>query len=167
MTRNLLTLAAGGVLAALVGAQSPAALRPDQRGELYRMNRPVIERLIDETVEGSRSPNDHLKRADSYYQVLREFSFQIREAEKQGNAERVAELTGHLTALVDQGLAPSLVKAKRQVEGGSGQEEFPGTRNNLVAQINALLEQLKEPSARASLEGARSKVNSITIPEKK
>ena len=167
MTRHVLTLSATAVLVAVVGAQPPRALRPDERGKLYELNRPVIERLVDRTVASAKEPSDHLKRADSYFLVLQEFSRQIRAAKDKDDAGRVAELTGHVTALVDKGLAPTLVKAKHQVEGGSGQEEFPGVRDRLVAQLNNLLDVLHEPTVRASLDGAKSKVNAITIPPKK
>jgi hypothetical protein len=167
MIRQLLSLGLVGVVAAVVGAQAPRSLRSDERGVIYRMNRPVIEKLVDESVSSAGARGNHLKRADSYYPVLREFIAQIKAAQTDRNIERADDLTRQLTALVDKGLAPTLTKAKLQVEGGSGQDEFPKVRDDLVAQLNGLLEILNDPAARTSLEGARSKVYSITLPPKK
>jgi len=168
MTRHILSSGVAVLVAAAVGAQGPDALRADQRGKLYTKNRPVIERLVSQTVESSKTPNDHLKRADTYHKVLLEFDGKIKEARNAGDTDRVTELSAHLTTLVDKGLAPTLVKAKRQLEDGSNQDDFPRVKEGLVAQLNALIGQLEtEPVARASLEGAKAKVNAITIPEKK
>jgi hypothetical protein len=165
MIRQTLSLTIVALVTVAVGAQGP---EPSLRKKLYEKNRPVIERLVEQTIESSKTPNDHLKRADTYHKVLLHFNKQIANARDEGDADRVAELSEHLTTLVEKGLAPTLDKAKRQVEGGSNQEEFPTVKRNLVAQLDVLIKQLaEEPSARTSLEGAKDKVNAITIPEKK
>jgi hypothetical protein len=165
MTRPLLSVTVGALVATVVGAQGPDYA---VRGKLYQKNRPVIEALVHQSVESSKTPNDHLKRADAYYPVLLEFSKQIQQANQKGEAARVEELTGHLTVLLKDGLAPTLDKAKKQVEGGSGVEKFPEVKTNLLAQIKALRDQLDAGSpAGASLDAAKAKVDGITIPEKK
>ncbi|HKB04813.1 MAG TPA: hypothetical protein VKD90_21500 [Gemmataceae bacterium] len=165
MIRQILSLTVVAAVTIAVGAQGP---EPRVRGMLYKMNRGVIERLVEQSVESSKTPNDHLKRADTYHKLLLDFNKQIASARTEGKTDRVAELTEHLTTLVEKGLAPTLDKAKRQVEGGSNQDEFPTVKRNLVAQLDVLIKQLPdEPAARASLEGAKDKVNAITIPEKK
>jgi len=168
MIRQILSISVATWAAVTVGAQGPDALEPGQRRELYKKNRPVIEALVLQTVESSKTPSDHLKRADAYYPVLYQFSVEIQTANQAREANRVTELTGHLTVLLKDGLAPTLDKAKKQVEGGSGVERFPDVKKNLLAQIDALGKQLDPASpAGASLEAAKEKVDSITIPEKK
>jgi hypothetical protein len=165
MTRPILSVTVGVLMATVVGAQGPDYA---VRGKLYQKNRDVIERLVLQTVESSKTPNDHLKRADAYYPVLYQFNVEIKKANQQGESDRVAELTGHLTTLLKDGLAPTLDKAKKQVEGGSGVEKFPEVKKNLLAQIKALRDQLDAGSpAGASLDAAKAKVDGITIPEKK
>lgn len=168
MTRQILSVALAGLVSVAVGAQGPDALQPSQRIELYKKNRNVIERLVLQTVESSKVPNDHLKRADAYYPVLMQFSIEIQSAEGIGEKARVLELTDHLRILLEDGLAPTLDKAKQQVEGGSGVDEFPKVKRDLLAQIGALQQQLEPGSpAGASLVAAKNKVDSITLPEKK
>jgi hypothetical protein len=168
MTRHTLSLVAIALGAAVVGAQGPEALSWEQRGKLYVKNRDVIEKIVTQTVASSRAPGEHLKRADSYYPVLFQFSQEIKAANDQGDKARVDELTGHLTLLLRDGLAPTLDRAKGQVEGGSGVEEFPRVKKDLEAQIGALLKVLQADSpARASLDNAQAKVNAIKLPEKK
>jgi hypothetical protein len=165
MTRPILSVGVGVLMATVVGAQGPDYA---VRGKLYEKNRDVIERLVLQTVESSKTPNDHLKRADAYYPVLYQFSVEIQKANQAREANRVNELTGHLTVLLKDGLAPTLDKAKKQVEGGSGVEQFPEVKENLLGQIKALQLQLDPTSpARASLVAAKEKVDSITIPGKK
>jgi|RhiMethySRZTD1v2_1073278.scaffolds.fasta_scaffold2022463_2 hypothetical protein len=168
MNRHVLSTVVAGLIAAAVGAETPNALQPGQRSELYKKNRLVIEGLLKNTIESSKTPNDHLKRADAYYAVLLQFSNEIRLANGSGESDRAAELTGHLTTLLKDGLAPTLDKAKKQVEGGSGVDEFPRVKDNLLSQITVLEGQLDPASpAGSSLGSAKAKVNAITIPEKK
>jgi hypothetical protein len=168
MIRHTLSAVTVAALAAVVGAQGPKAPSPAQRAELFKKNRPVIERLVDQTIESSRTPNDYVKRADSYYHVLYEFNTAIAEAGRAHDTARVEELSRHLESLLNRGLAPMLVKARKQVEDGTGNDEYVKVKRELVAQVDALLGILAEnPGARAALEGARKKLDDITGPAKK
>ena len=168
MTRHILSLIAIGIVSAAVGAQGPTSLRPEQRGELFKKNREVIETVVTYTVDSSRSPNDPLKRANTYYPVLLNFSQQIQKANAADDRRRVAELTEHLTTLLDKGLAVTLKSAKRVVEGGTGVDEFRKVKVDLIAQIDALLDVLSnDPNAKKSLDGAKGNLNGIVIPEPK
>jgi hypothetical protein len=168
MIRHILSVTVAAFVTVAVGAQGPDALEPGQRRELYKKNRDVIERLVLQTVRSSKTPNDHLKRADAYYPVLFLFSQEIQKANSKRDTARVTELTDRLTTLLKDGLAPTLDRAKQQVEGGSGVDLFPEVKRNLLAQISALQDQLAaESSASASLVAAKDKVDAITIPEKK
>lgn len=168
MIRRLLSVIVVAAFAAVVGAQAPRALLPQQRAELYKKNRPMIERLVEKTVESSRTPNDHVKRADSYYKVLFDFSREITDARKANDTERVDELTKLLLQLLDKGLRPTLDDARRQVEDGTGNEEYQRVRDDLLAQVKALLDNLNDHAdAKKSLESARDNLNAISGPKKK
>jgi hypothetical protein len=167
MIRQLLTLTIVAIVCAVVGAQGSKALLPQQRAELYKKNRPMIERLVEKTVESSQTPNNHLKRADSYYKVLFDFGKEIKAAREANDADRVAELTTHLTILLDEGLAPTLGQARAQAEDGSNKEDYERIRDGLLAQVGALLEVLNDrPEAKKSLEGAKTRLHAITGPKK-
>jgi hypothetical protein len=168
MIRRLLTVVAFAVFAAIVGAQGPKPLLPQQRAELYKKNRPMIERLVEKAVESSRTPNDHVKRADSYYKVLFDFSKEITRARETKDMVRVEELTELLQKLLDDGLRPTLDDARRQVANGTGSEDYQRVRDDLLAQVNALLTDLDDHAkAKSSLESARDNLNAITGPKKK
>jgi hypothetical protein len=168
MRRHTLSVVTAAVLAAIVGAQGPRAPSPAQRGELFKKNRPVIEKLIDQTLDSARTPNDYVKRANSYYPVLYKFNTEIAQANRDHDGARVDELSRHLETLLDRGLAPTLVRAREQVENGTGNEDYRKVKEDLLAQVDALLGILAEsPGAKASLEGAKKKLDDINGPKKK
>ena len=170
MIRHILSFTVVGFLAAAVGAQGPKALTPGQKADLFKKNHDVIEKVVTQTVASSKSPNDPLKRAKTYYELLFLFSQQIKSAGESRDTDRVKELTSHLNTLVEQGLAPTMQKAKVQLEQGTGVEEFRKVRIDLLAQLDALLGlpvMDENPAAKTSLEGAKSRLNGIVIPEPK
>jgi hypothetical protein len=168
MIRQLLSLTIAAVLAAVVGAQGPKALLPQQRAEFFKKNRSVIEHLVEKTVESSKTPNDYVKQANTYYQVLFDFNKEISEARRVNDDARAEELTAHLTTLLQDGLMPTLKQARLQVEGGTGEEEYLKVKAELMAQLNALLGTMDDkPAARQSLDDARARLNEITGSKKK
>ena len=157
MTRDILTTVLAAVAAVGVGAQAPTALQPGQRAELYKNNRAVIEKLVEKTVASSRSSTDPVKRAESYSDILVEFNRAINEARNKKDDGRVRDLTNHLNALLDKGLKPTLVSARKMVEGGSGEKEYHDARDSLLLQVDALLSLLSnDPAAKAALEQTRT-----------
>jgi uncharacterized phage infection (PIP) family protein YhgE len=168
MIRHALSLAAVVLLAAFVGGQPPRALLPKERADQFKKNQALIQQLVDKTVESSRTPNDHLKRAETYHKVLHEFSEEIRKAKDAGDKHRVEELTSHLNILLDQGLSPTLKRARLQVEGGTGAEDYEKVKELIRAQFNALYANLGDGSpAQKSLDQAKSNLDDITGPKKK
>jgi hypothetical protein len=168
MIRHLLTLGFMAFVVTVVGGQSPKALEPKERAELYKKNRVVIESLVEKTVASSRTPNDHVKRAETYYQVLLQFNKEIRAANSAGDKPRVDELTKHLSLLLDQGLSATLRQARLQVEGGSGEEEYKKVRDDLLAQFKDLYQVLSDrPESQKSLDDATARLGEITGPKKK
>lgn len=168
MLRHTLTFVTAAFLAAIVGAQGPKSPSPAQRGELFKKNRLVIENLVEQTLQSAHTPGDYVKRAGSYYPVLYKFNKEIAEAGQAHDTPRVEELTHHLETLLDKGLAPTLVKARIQVENGTGNEEYLKVKESLLDQVNALLVILAEsPATKASLEEAKRKLDEINGPKKK
>lgn len=162
MKKQALSLLLIAGLSTFVGGQSPSALKPQVRAQLYKQNRVVIERLVEKTVLSARTPNDHLKRADGYYKLLYQFNMEISQARERKDQARVAELTNHLHTLLDQGLAPTLEDARRQVEGGTGAEDFPLVKDQLISQLDALLNTISEDaSTKKSLAGAKDKLLNV------
>jgi hypothetical protein len=167
MFRHTLSVLTAAFLAAVVGAQGPKGPSPAQRGELFKKNRLVIENLIDQSLVSAHTPNDYVKRANSYYRVLYKFNTEIADAGRAHDTARVEELTGHLETLLDKGLAPTLVKARVQVENGTGVEEFRKAKEDLLAQVDALLGMLADnPAMKASLEATKRKLDDVNIPAK-
>ena len=146
MIRHILTLSVVAVLAAVVGGQSPRALQPKERAELFKKNQLIIEKLVEKTVESSHTPNDHLKRVSTYYEILHKFNVEIRQANTAGDKARVAELTAHLSQLLDKGLSPTLKQDRLQVENGTGAEDYVKVKNDLLAQFEDLYAALGEGS---------------------
>lgn len=168
MIRHLLSLGMVASLCAALGAQGTKPITAPQKAELFTKNKVVIERLVEKTVESSRTPTNHLKRADSYYQVLFEFSREISAARSANDGDRVIELTAHLKLLLDDGLAPTLGQARQQVEDGTNSEDYVRVREGLLAQVAALLDVMDDQStAKKSLEDTRTKLKTIVGPRKK
>jgi hypothetical protein len=166
MIRRTLTTVAAALLAAVVGAQGPKDPTPAQRAELFKKNHAVVEQLVDQTVESARTPNDHVKQANTYYKVLYQFNTEIAKATDAHDAARVEELTRHLQTVLDKGLGPTLVAARKQVAEGTGVEEYRKAKEDLMAQVDALFGILAEnPTARASLEGAKQRLNDVSLPK--
>lgn len=170
MIRHALSLVGAALLVTVVGAQGTkdGPPTPTQRAELYKRNRVVIEQLVEKTVESAKIPNDHVKRADTYYKVLFQFNTEIKKAKDANDADRAAELTAHLKTVLDQGLNPTLTAARNLVKWGTGPEEFNRIKGDLLGQLNALIDMPGQDAAtKVSLEQTRDRLNQIVIPEKK
>jgi hypothetical protein len=168
MNRTLLSAAAIALLSAAVGAQAPKALSPQQKGELYKKNQSMIEKIVGQTVEAAKTPNFPLKRAKTYYDLVVSLNSGIRAARAANDTDRVKELTDHLNTLLDKGLTPTLLNAKVQDDGGSGAEEYEKVKVDLLAQLNALIDVLDDQSAaKQTISGAKARLEEITGPTKK
>jgi hypothetical protein len=167
MFRRTLTTVTAALMAAVVGAQGSKDPTPAQRAKLFERNREVIEQVVKQTVESAKTPNDHVKRANTYYKVLYQFNTEIAKANDAHDTARVEELTRHLQTVLDKGLGPTLIRARDQVAQGTGVEEYRKAKDDLMAQVDALLGILAEnPTAKASLEGAKQRLNDVSPPKK-
>jgi hypothetical protein len=110
-------------LAALLGAQDPrTALERRQRAELLQRNFGVAAQLVDGSLALAKTSSS-LERSTSYDEIIRTLEKEIKDAARAGDAERVAELTGHLSHLMNQGLLPNLEKARRVISANSPDEK--------------------------------------------
>ena len=127
MKRLILTLAAGTLLTLWAGAQSspPPVLAAD-RLRLLHANRGLLEDLLDRGLKlGDASGK--LDRAEECRLALGTLTDALNRATEEPaiDADRVAELTDHLTELVQSGLAPTLAEARAKVNIGSpGKEQL-------------------------------------------
>ncbi len=121
MTRLLLTLAAGTLLTLWAGAQtSPAPVLAADRLRLLHANRSLLEDLLDRGVKLGDAAGP-LDRADQCRLALGTLTDAMNRATEEPavDADRVAELTDHLTELVQSGLTPTLAVARARTEAGS------------------------------------------------
>jgi len=119
MYRHTLSTVAAVFLAAVVGAQGPKGPSAQQQGELYKKNRPVIEKIVVKTIESARTPDNHVTQANSYYEVLYKFSTEIDQARQANEPDRVADLARMYQQVVAEleradGLSPDEVRKSGQ-----------------------------------------------------
>lgn len=160
--RHTLSLIVVAGCCLVVGAQSTPTLTSQKRAELFKKNKVVIEKMVDKAVESAHTANDHLKRADSYYKVLYQFNVEITKAREAKDDARAKELTEHLATLLDRGLKPTLEQAHLQLKDGTGADEFPKIKDQLLKQLDALLVTLPDDAnAQQSLSGVRTRLLNV------
>ena len=119
MVRIATTLLVFAALSAWAGAQGPApALTAADRLKLLRTNRVLIDNLVDTGIDMARADTP-LSRAEVCYRTARKLSEEVQTAADQQNPGRVAELCGHLDAVVRDALEPNLAAAGRTIPPGS------------------------------------------------
>jgi hypothetical protein len=123
MTRYVVSTVILMALAALLGAQDPrTGPNKDQRAALLQRNYGVAERLVDGSLQLAKTSSS-LERSASYDEIIRKLEEEIKQAAQAGDAERVAELTDHLSHLINKGLLPNLEKARHVISANSPDEE--------------------------------------------
>ncbi len=118
MTRPALTAVVLAFLAAWAGAQGPAPSAAAEKLRLHRANRTLLTDLVGGGVRLAGA--DHpVARAEACQQTARAVGIAVRRAAEANDAGRVAELGGHLDALVGDGLVPLLDDATRTIPAAS------------------------------------------------
>ena len=175
MKRLLLTLAAGTLLTLWADAQtSPAPVLAADRLRLLHANRSLLEDLLDRGVKlGDASGK--LDRADECRLALGTLTDALNRATEEPavDADRVAELTDHLTELVQSGLAPTLAEARARVRAGSpGAEQLAKIEAAATTDLTAVQNQFlldprlaRSPKLKTSHERLRDAVGKITPKE--
>jgi hypothetical protein len=121
MVRIASTLLVFATLSAWAGAQGPTGIPAADRLKLLRANRQLIENMVDNGIDLARADTP-LRRADVCYRTTRSLSEAMQAAAGEQNLDRVAELCGHLDAVVRDALAPNLADASRTIPPGSPDE---------------------------------------------
>jgi hypothetical protein len=123
MTRTALTLFALAGLSVWASAQNPApGLTAGEQLRLFQSNRTLLDGLIDHGLKLSDA-NTPLDRADECRKAADTLGLALRQAAAESDADRVAELSDHLTAVVRDGLTPSLAQARRDIHPASADFE--------------------------------------------
>ena len=113
MGRSWLTLGVVGAVALAASAQGPAAGRSAaEQLRLFRTNRPLLDQLLDQGLRLAEA-GDALDRADRCRDAVLAVAAALAAATAEPDADpsRVAELSGHLAALVRDGFGPALAEA--------------------------------------------------------
>jgi hypothetical protein len=116
VARVTLLLIAFAALAAWAGAQGPApSLSPEQRAELFKKNRTLLENLVENGISLS-SADSPLNRAEaSHATAVTLANYLKRAATEDRDPDRVAELADLMTAVVRDGLLPNAAEADRTI----------------------------------------------------
>jgi len=110
-------------LAAMLGAQDPrTGPNVQERAKLLQRNYGVAEQLVKSSLTLAKTSSS-LDRSTSYDEIIRTLEKEIKEAAQAGDAERVAELTDHLSRLMNEGLLPNLQKARQVISANSPDEK--------------------------------------------
>jgi hypothetical protein len=115
MSRVPLTLTVFLGLAAWAGAQGPpAGLTAAENLDRLKANRALLDQLIDRGIElgGAGNPVD---RAEACQRTAGSLAYWVGLAAADQNPDRVAELGGHLEAVIRDGLVPNLDEGRRTV----------------------------------------------------
>lgn len=109
--RPLLVLFACAALAAWVSAQPASGPTAADSLRMLRANRDLYADLTQSALEMSNR-NTSLDRADGCRRVAERLAREVREAVDDKEADRLAEVSDHLYAVVADGLAPNLADAR-------------------------------------------------------
>lgn len=157
MRRFLLTLGLTVVLAAWVGAEDVRLPSPVEQAGLLHRNRELLETLIDGGIGLSQDAGP-MGRAERCQIMAVKLKDEITSAVNQGERDRATELFRHLIRLMDSGMLPNLVGARKQVQPGSQQEpELFKLRDEalgVLTQVEGAVTGSEEDQKR--LEGCRS-----------
>jgi len=110
------TMLIGLALAAWAGAQAPprAALSAAEQLRLHRANRLLLADLVDRGIDLGQASHP-VDRAEACRKTARVLGVALLQAADANDADRVAELGGHLEMVIRDGLVPMLDRAKRDI----------------------------------------------------
>ena len=144
MKRLTLTLAAFALLSVWADAQTaPAPVLAADRLRLLHANRDLLEDLLDRGLKLDAA-STQLDRADQCRLALGTLTDALNRATEEPavDADRVAELTDHLTELVQSGLAPTLAAARAKVQARSpGKEQLTRIETAATTDLTAVQNQ--------------------------
>lgn len=166
--RPLLVLAAFAALAAWVSAQTGTGPLAADHLQVLKQNRSLYE---DMTRHGLALADRHtsLDRADECRRMADRLGREVEDAARRGDADRLAEVSGHLQSVAADGLAPNLAAARRDITPKSAdykrlqevhQQAFDGlTRSaDAIPATGDLANSTKAQTAREQLAAAAARI---------
>lgn len=121
MTRRLILALLGATLSVLVPTDSARAWPPPDEVARFQRYQPLIEALVESGLRLADEA-DPLARAEACTELAGRFAAEVREAARQSDASRTAEVGRHLHDLLAQGVAVNLQAARRDIPLGSTAE---------------------------------------------
>ncbi len=138
------------LLLALVAADGPA---PPAHSQAVRRDLSLIETLVTHGLRLAAA-DEPLSRAACCQSVAERLADEINRAAGENDRERVAELTPHLRAVVESGVAANLDQARRHIPAGSLREkELEDLSARTAALLRPLQEQLRQTGEGEEPEG--------------
>ncbi|QVL34617.1 hypothetical protein KIH39_12120 [Telmatocola sphagniphila] len=166
MMRYSATLLILASLSLWAGAQSPKSRpRVDEQLKLFERNQVMIEKLIDGSLQISRS-RDALSKSKAYEEILKEMQQEIKLAAAGQETSRLKELVTHLGTVLLQGLVPNLENARKSIAPGSQDEKaLYAVKNSTGDVVNSVLKSIPEnfegKDARKKIQDARDFVDAV------
>jgi hypothetical protein len=118
MPRLVPTALIVGIVAAWASAQGPAGPTAADRLKLFDRNRPLLEKLVDAAVLAA-GRSKAVDRADACRVAAEHLTRELAEAAAGNDPDRVSEVGEYLSAVLTDGLTPTLDEARRTVPAGS------------------------------------------------
>jgi hypothetical protein len=110
------------ILATLAWADDPSARPAAEHARQWQRNRELVKVLVDSVLHLA-DENDDLKRADQCAGLAGHLAGEIRQAARQREGARIAELGQHLQTLLEQGVAGNLTRARDAATSGTSLEQ--------------------------------------------
>lgn len=137
MARLTAILLLVAVASAWASAQPPIA---GENAQLLRRNTAILSKLVDRALQ-SADANSPLTRAEACRRTAVELADELRQAVKNDDPDRVAELGEYLAVTVSDGLTPTLTAARTQIPIGS-QAELDKLHEEAEAETNQAVESI-------------------------
>jgi hypothetical protein len=119
--RFLLAALPLAILATLAWADEPSPRSAVEQARQWQRNRELVKVLVDSGLHLA-GEDDVLERASQCAGVASQLAGEIRQAARQREGGRVAELGQHLQALLEQGVAANLTRAREAAPNGTSLE---------------------------------------------
>lgn len=128
MRRLLITSTVLILLAAWASGQpgNTGTLASEQL-KLFQPNRELLENLVAHSVELA-SATSPVARVKACHEAAKDLGKALKDASELDDADRVAELSEHLTAVIRHGLVPTIDEAQRTITVTNADDLFRATR---------------------------------------
>jgi hypothetical protein len=155
MYRFLYTTSVLIVLAAWASGQNNSSgLLAAERLHLYQPNRELLEQLVQHSLELA-TLDGPVVRAKACHEATKALGRAMKDASERDDADRVAELSEHLVAVIQHGLLPTIDSANRTIPMGSQS----GDLIQLTREANVDVENIYLSMRQTGKVGTSSRVN--------